>query len=92
MNLEAIPDVTPFLRPTTLGDIATYSFFGLSGLILGGETGSLTGAASAGRTLSQDLESRKRIETAFRRFRADLLRKQADALDEKKEETELLGF
>lgn len=39
------------------------------------------GAATATRSLSADLESKQRIETAFRRFRADVLRKQADSLD-----------
>lgn len=39
------------------------------------------GAASASRSVSKDPESRKRIETAFRRFRADVLRKEADELD-----------
>lgn len=39
------------------------------------------GAASGGRTISSDPESKKRIENAFRKFRADVLRKEADALD-----------
>jgi hypothetical protein len=39
------------------------------------------GVASGTRGISSDPESQKRIETAFRRFRADVLRKQADALD-----------
>lgn len=43
--------------------------------------GFLAGSASAGRNITSDPESRKRIETAFRRFRADVLRKEADALD-----------
>ncbi len=80
------------LRPSTLGDIAAYTFFGFGGLFLGGETGLLTGSASAGRTITRDPESRQRIETAFRRFRADVLRKEADTLDQKKGVTELLGL
>ncbi|KAL8798682.1 MAG: hypothetical protein Q9182_006468 [Xanthomendoza sp. 2 TL-2023] len=89
---EAIPNVTPLMRPTTLGDIAAYTFFGFGGLILGGEAGVFTGSTSAGRILSRDTGSRERIETAFRRFRADVLRKEADALDKKKDVTELLGL
>ncbi|KAL8787056.1 MAG: hypothetical protein Q9213_002398 [Squamulea squamosa] len=89
---EAVPDITPFLRPSTLGDVAAYTFFGFGGLFLGGETGLLTGSASAGRTITRDPESRERIETAFRRFRADVLRKEADALDKRKGVTELLGL
>lgn len=37
-----------------------------------------------------DPESKKRIETAFRRFRADVLRKQADALDKGNNDTGLI--
>jgi hypothetical protein len=48
------------------------------------------GAASGSRSISADPESKKRIETAFRRFRADVLRKQADALDKGGEGSELL--
>ncbi|KAI4240959.1 MAG: hypothetical protein L6R40_004839 [Gallowayella cf. fulva] len=89
---EAIPDATALMRPTTLGDVAAYTFFGFGGLFIGGEIGILTGSASAGRTISRDSGSRERIETAFRRFRADLLRKEADTLDKKKGVTELLGL
>ncbi|KAL9596722.1 MAG: hypothetical protein Q9179_004523 [Wetmoreana sp. 5 TL-2023] len=89
---EAIPDVTQYMRPSLLGDVAAYTFFGFGGLFVGGETGLLTGGASAGRRITRDPESRERIETAFRRFRADVLRKEADALDKRKGVTELLGL
>ena len=89
---EAIPDMTPFMRPSTLGDVAAYTFFGFGGLFIGGEIGVLTGGASAGKTISRDTESRERIETAFRNFRADVLRKEADALDTRKGVKELLGL
>ncbi|CAP86340.1 Pc20g10110 [Penicillium rubens Wisconsin 54-1255] len=36
---ESIPDLTPLLKPTTLGDIATYFFATAGGLFLGGELG-----------------------------------------------------
>ncbi|CAG8927133.1 unnamed protein product [Penicillium salamii] len=99
---ESIPDLTPLLKPTTLGDFATYFFASAGGLLLGGELGKISrsnallclngctdfvcigfagGAASATRGISADPESKKRIETAFKRFRSDLLRKQADAID-----------
>ncbi|TKA78540.1 hypothetical protein B0A49_01645 [Cryomyces minteri] len=78
---EVIPDITPLLQPTALGDYATYFFFSLGGLFLGGETGALTGSIAANRTITRDPESRKRIETAFRRFRADVLRRQAETLE-----------
>ena len=90
--VEAIPDIAPLLKPTTLGDIATYVFFGAGGVFLGGETGFLTGSASVNRTISKDPDSRARIETAFRKFRADVLRKEADDLDGGKGVASVLGF
>lgn len=44
-------------------------------------TGFAAGAAGAARSISADPESKKRIETAFRGFRADVLRREADALE-----------
>jgi len=78
---ESIPDMTPYLKPSTLGDVAAYTFFGMGGLFIGGELGLLAGSASASSTISQDPESRKRIEGAFRKFRAEVLRGQADMLE-----------
>jgi hypothetical protein len=69
------------LKPTTLGDVATYVLFSSGGLFLGGETGLLTGSYSASSTVTRDPEIKARIETAFRKFRADVLRKEADWLD-----------
>ncbi|KAL7009456.1 hypothetical protein EMMF5_001087 [Cystobasidiomycetes sp. EMM_F5] len=56
-------------------------FFGLGGFFVGGEIGLLVGSASASRTVSADPTSRARIESAFRQFRIDVLRKQADDLE-----------
>lgn len=78
---EAIPDITPLLKPTPLGDIMTYTFFGLGGVFLGGEIGLLTGSLSARNTISRDPASRERIEKAFRSFRMDVLRKQIQDLE-----------
>lgn len=39
MRTESIPDITPLLKPTTLGDFATYFFASAGGLFLGGELG-----------------------------------------------------
>lgn len=39
MVIERIPDITPLLRPSTLGDFATYFFASAGGLFLGGELG-----------------------------------------------------
>jgi len=78
---EPLPDISAFAKPTTLGDIAAYSLFSAGGLFVGGELGLLGGGAAANRTISSDPDSRARIETAFKKFRADVLRKEADALD-----------
>ncbi|KAI1196556.1 hypothetical protein F5X97DRAFT_206955 [Nemania serpens] len=78
---EAIPDITPLMRPTKLGDIATYFFFGLGGTVIGGELGLLTGTWSASRRLSKDPASRERIEKAYRAMRVDFLRKEAERLE-----------
>jgi len=59
---------------------------------VGGEIGLLTGSGSATRTISRDPESRARIETAFKKFRADVLRKEADAIDGGKGVAGVLGF
>ncbi|TAQ88767.1 hypothetical protein B7494_g2933 [Chlorociboria aeruginascens] len=78
---EAIPDIAPLLQPTRFGDIATYTFFGIAGLFLGGETGLLTGGVAARRTISRDPHTKARIERAFRGFKADVLRKEIEALE-----------
>jgi hypothetical protein len=43
--------------------------------------GLLGGSASASRSITKDPEMRKRIENAFRKFRADVLRREADEID-----------
>ncbi|KAI0101898.1 hypothetical protein GGR51DRAFT_563110 [Nemania sp. FL0031] len=78
---EAIPDITPLMRPTKYGDFATYFFFGLGGTMLGGELGLLSGTWSASRGLSKDPDRRERIENAYRLLRVDVLRKEAARLE-----------
>ncbi|KAH7040582.1 uncharacterized protein B0I36DRAFT_233498 [Microdochium trichocladiopsis] len=78
---EPVPDITPYLQPTRWGDVATYFFFGLGGTIFGGELGLLVGTWSASRLVSKDPARKGRIETAYRRFKADLLRREAARLE-----------
>lgn len=59
---------------------------------MGGETGFLTGSASAVQSITRDPESKARIEAAFRKFRAEVLRKEADDLDGGKGLSGALGF
>lgn len=65
---EPIPDLTPVLKPSTLGDVATYMLLGAGGLFFGGELGLLTGTFRARSTIGRDRDSRQRIETAFRKW------------------------
>ena len=78
---EAVPDLTPLMRPTRLGDWFTYTLFAAGGLFLGGELGLLGGGFAARKGISEDYEARKRIEGAFWRFRAEVLRNQADEVE-----------
>lgn len=78
---EAIPDLGPLLQPTRLGDLATYTFFSVAGVFLGGEVGVLTGAAAGRRTITRDPEMKARVEKAFRLFKADVLKKEIQVLE-----------
>lgn len=69
------------LAPSTIGDVMTYTLFSLGGIFVFGELGMLAGGYRAKGIVSQDADSRARIETAFRRFRADVLRREASALE-----------
>lgn len=79
---EVLPDLSGLLKPSKLGDFATFTLLGLGGVFLGGETGLLTGSFRARSMIAGDRESRERIQRAFQKFQADALRKQADALDQ----------
>jgi hypothetical protein len=77
-RIEKIPDLTTKLAPSRWGDAATFTLFGIGGLMLGGEMGLLTGSAGASRTLMRDPESRGRIEKAVRGYRVDVLRREIE--------------
>lgn len=68
-------------RPSTFGSVVTYSLFSLAGLFLGSEAGLLTGGLSAKSTLTKDEQTRRRIESAYTKFKIDLLRKSAEDLE-----------
>lgn len=69
------------LKPTTFGDFAAYMFFSAGGLFIGGELGLLTGSYAARKSITNDPESKRRIEKAFKAFKADVLRKQIAELE-----------
>ena len=73
--------MTPYLQPSRWGDFATYFFFGLGGTVFGGELGFLVGTWSASRLITRDPARKRRIETAYRNFKADLLRQEASKLE-----------
>lgn len=79
--VEPVPDLTPYIQPSKFGDWATYFFFGLGGLFLGGETGFLTGSWAAARMITKDPARKERIENAYRRFRIDYLKKEIERLE-----------
>jgi hypothetical protein len=83
---EAIPDLTPLMKPSTLGDIAAYTFFSMGGLFLGGEAGLMTGSWSAKRSITHDPAMKERIERAFKSFRVDVLKKEIEQLEGGKSE------
>jgi len=86
---EAIPDITPLLKPTTFGDFATYSLFAAGGILFGGELGLLTGSVFARRSIMGDPDTSRRVEDAFRKFRIDVLKKQVEQLEAGKRVLEL---
>ena len=47
-----------------------------------GETGFLTGLVSAERAIIKDPETRARIEKAFQKFKADVLKKELQQLED----------
>jgi hypothetical protein len=78
---EALPDLTDVLKPTPAGDFAAYVFFSAGGLFIGGELGLLAGSWSARRSVTSDPERKARIERAFWRYRADVLRREVQKLE-----------
>lgn len=76
-----IPDITKDLAPSKWSDAATFFFFSVGGLFLGGETGFLTGTASASRAIAADPGARSRIEKAFRNYQIDAMKQQVNILE-----------
>lgn len=66
---------------STTGDLAAYMLLGLGGLFLGGETGFLAGTVLASRKVAADEARVKRVREAYRRFKVDALRKEAEELE-----------
>ncbi|CAI6237824.1 unnamed protein product [Periconia digitata] len=88
---QPIPDITEKLSPSRWGDSATYFFFSLGGLFLGGEIGFLTGSASASRTITNDPKVKERITRAFKSYQIDALKQEIRRLEKKSRFEQLLG-
>ncbi|KAF2256216.1 hypothetical protein BU26DRAFT_513052 [Trematosphaeria pertusa] len=86
-----IPDITNQLAPSKWSDAATYFFFSVGGLFLGGELGFLTGTASASRTIEKDPEARERIEKAFKKYRIDVLKQEIKQLEGNSKMEQIFG-
>jgi hypothetical protein len=82
-HTEPIPDISAQLAPSRWGDAATYFFFSVAGLFLGGELGLITGTASASRTITSDPAAKERIEKAFKNYRVDVLKREIKQLEGK---------
>lgn len=82
-STEPIPDLTAQLAPSKWGDAATYFFFSIGGLFLGGETGLLSGTASASRTITKNPEAKERIEKAWKSYRIDVMKQEIKQLEGK---------
>lgn len=78
-----MPDITNQLAPSKWGDAATYFFFSVGGLFLGGELGFVSGTASASRTITKDPESKARIEKAFKNYRIDVMKQEIQQMEGK---------
>ncbi|KAM0722786.1 hypothetical protein Q7P37_002228 [Cladosporium fusiforme] len=88
---QPLPDLTNAMKPSALGEIATYCLLGGGGIFFGGETGLLTGTFRARQQIGSDRDGRDRIQRAFRRFQADALRRQAQLL-EQEDKGSILGL
>ncbi|KAF9738784.1 hypothetical protein PMIN06_010515 [Paraphaeosphaeria minitans] len=80
---QPIPDITDQLSPSKWSDAATYFFFSLGGLFLGGELGFFSGNASASRSIAKDPQAQERIEKAFKNYRIDVLKQEIKQLEGK---------
>jgi hypothetical protein len=80
---EPIPDISKQLAPSKWSDAATYFFFTLGGLFIGGEAGLLSGTASASRTITKVPEAKERIEKAFKNYRIDVMKQEIQQLEGK---------
>ncbi|KAF5679616.1 hypothetical protein FHETE_781 [Fusarium heterosporum] len=88
---QPIPDLAQHLAPSKWSDGATYFFFSVGGLFLGGELGLLTGTASASRTVTKDPQTRQRIENAFKSYRIDALRQEITELERRSKSGGIFG-
>ncbi|PNP84109.1 hypothetical protein FNYG_02797 [Fusarium nygamai] len=88
---EPIPDITADLAPSKWGDAATYFFFSVGGLFIGGEAGLLSGTASASHTITKNPEAKERIEKAWKNYRIDAMKQEIRKLEGKSKLAQLFS-
>ncbi|PVH93424.1 hypothetical protein DM02DRAFT_619300 [Periconia macrospinosa] len=77
-----VPDLTEQLAPSKWADAASFFFFSMGGLFLGGELGFLSGTAAASRTITKNPKTRERIEKAFKNYRIDAMKQEIKRLED----------
>ena len=82
--VEPIPDMRPLLKPDILGGIASHLVFPTCGVLLGGFVGGVTGRWSVDKALKEHSEATARLQAAKRKIDAEVIRKEADWLDERR--------
>lgn len=90
-SIEPVPDITAQLSPSKWGDAASYFFFSVGGLFLGGELGFVSGTASASRTITKDPQTKERIEKAFKNYRIDVMKQEIKQLEGKSKFEEMFS-
>lgn len=69
------------LKPTRLGNVATYVSFAVAGYVFSDLLGTFLGARHGDIIVKRDPERFKRIETFYRKMQAEASRKEADILE-----------
>ena len=74
-----ITHVTSIVKRSFFRNAAEYFLYGTTGLYCGSAIGNFIGISLANRTLTRDLDSKRRIGDALTRLKADILREDSDA-------------
>ncbi|KAL8791608.1 MAG: hypothetical protein Q9195_005813 [Heterodermia aff. obscurata] len=84
-RIEAASGLSTVSKPSKFGHVATYTLLGLCGCAIGRDAGGFLGHMSNRKSLNQDPNLKVRVEELHQQLRAEILRKEADALDKKQD-------